>query len=317
MSVEKPKMGKKGAIYEIAKQLTSLRKKPISPKVHDIVRENYERTEKENKRVAKPLTDVEVQMAIWGYSELDALIELHPNITNGILIDTNILVAATYEMDRYHDVAKGFIDRLIVKNIPLYCNVNIRAEFLDMHRRIIASEAILGFAKICNKSELPPDLANELTNYRRRCDNHEEKKPDAPPLRLSDSEIKDFRKKMVKVRGCGTDLWTELSSDQIVSKIETVWNNTEVGLGLNFLSLRKEDQENYLNKKPEWDDVLKLMSNPGLSSYDAMIINMFFSSKFEAIASSDSDIAIALQKRGLNDKHAIVPDALKDEFSIL
>ena len=36
-------------------------------------------------------------MALWGYSELDALTEIHPNIKNGILIDTNIFVAATYE----------------------------------------------------------------------------------------------------------------------------------------------------------------------------------------------------------------------------
>lgn len=253
-------------------------------------------------------------MALWGYSELDSIIEVHPNIQKGILIDTNILVAATYEMDKYHDVAKGFIDKLVSNSIPLYCNVNIRAEFLDIHRRIIASEVLLGFAKNCNKEELPPELASELSNYRRKCDNHEKKKPNDPPPRLSDAEIKKFRMQMIKVKGCGTDLWTELSSDQIVSKIETVWSNTESDLGLNFLSLRKEDQENYLNKKPDWEDVMKLMSNPGLSSYDAMIINMFFSSKFEAIASSDSDIAIALQKSGLIDKHAIIPDELKDEL---
>lgn len=254
-------------------------------------------------------------MALWGYSELDVLIESHPNIKNGILIDTNILVAATYDMDKYNEVAKKFIDSLIGNQIPLYCNVNIRAEFLDIHRRIIASEAILGFENICDKPLLPPSLASDLSSYRRRWDNHYKNKPDDPPLRLSDSEIKNFRMQMVKVKGVGTDLWTILSSDQIDTKLETVWNDAETKLGLNFLSLRKEDQEQYLNKKPEWDDVVKLMSNPGLSSYDAMIVNMFFVSKFEVIASSDSDIAIALQKSCLSDKHAIIPDELKVEFN--
>lgn len=60
MSEQKPKLGKKGSIKEIAKELTELRKKPISPKVHDIVRENYERTQKDNKKVAKPSGDLEV-----------------------------------------------------------------------------------------------------------------------------------------------------------------------------------------------------------------------------------------------------------------
>lgn len=101
-------------------------------------------------------------MAIWGYSELDALIDGHPNVKNGILIDTNILVAATYDLDKYHEVAKAFIDELLSHKIPLYCNVNIRAEFLDIHRRIVASEAILGFAKTCNKEKLPSELASDL-----------------------------------------------------------------------------------------------------------------------------------------------------------
>lgn len=59
MSEQKPKIGKKGAIREIAKQLTELRKKPLSKKVFDIVEENFERTQK-NKKVAKPVGDLEV-----------------------------------------------------------------------------------------------------------------------------------------------------------------------------------------------------------------------------------------------------------------
>lgn len=59
MTEQKPKIGKKGAIHEIAKKLTELRQKPISPKVHDIVRENFEKTQKENKKVAKPAGDLE------------------------------------------------------------------------------------------------------------------------------------------------------------------------------------------------------------------------------------------------------------------
>ena len=57
MSEQKPKIGKKGTIREIAKQLTELRKKPISKKVFDIVEENYRRGEK-NKKVAKPTEDL-------------------------------------------------------------------------------------------------------------------------------------------------------------------------------------------------------------------------------------------------------------------
>lgn len=60
MSEQKPKVGKKGAIQKIAKELAELRNKPISSKVHDIVRENFERAQKQDKRAAKSSGDLEV-----------------------------------------------------------------------------------------------------------------------------------------------------------------------------------------------------------------------------------------------------------------
>ena len=59
MTEQKAKIGKKVAIHDIAKKLTELRQKPISSRVHDIVRESYERTQKDNKKVAKPSGDLE------------------------------------------------------------------------------------------------------------------------------------------------------------------------------------------------------------------------------------------------------------------
>lgn len=90
-----------------------------------------------------------------------------------------------------------------------------------------------------------------------------------------------------------------------------IWNSTEEKLGLNFLSLRKEDQEKHLHQKPEWGGVTDLISKFGLSSSDAMILNMFISSKFEAIASSDVDIALTIKAMNLETRHSIVPDRRK------
>ena len=86
-------------------------------------------------------------MAIWGYSELDSLLVKNHMAHNGFLVDTNILVSATYDLDKFHDDSADFIEKIINKNIPLYCNVNIRSEFLEIHRRILFSEAILDFER--------------------------------------------------------------------------------------------------------------------------------------------------------------------------
>jgi hypothetical protein len=254
-------------------------------------------------------------MALWGYSELDELLKAHPNAKKGFLIDTNILVAATYDLDKYNEIAVNFIDSLADREIPLYCNVNIRSEFLEIHRRIVISEAILDFEVKCDKTMLPPELASELTSYRNSYERKRKNKPDEPPRKLSESEIKAFKLMMVNIQGnSGDDLWTEFCDNNIGTQIIELWEETEIEFGLNFLSLRKEDQELHLNQKPEWEDVVKLMSNPGLSSADAMIVNMLYVSKFEVIASSDVDIAIALKKSRLSDKHAIVPDELKAQL---
>lgn len=59
MANEKPKIGKKGALREVTKKLTELRKKPISKEVFEIVQENFDRNQK-SKKIAK--TDKEVDI---------------------------------------------------------------------------------------------------------------------------------------------------------------------------------------------------------------------------------------------------------------
>ena len=59
MLEQKPKLGKIGALKEVTKKLTELRKKPLSKKVFDIVQENYDRPQPNqgNKKIAKPKND--------------------------------------------------------------------------------------------------------------------------------------------------------------------------------------------------------------------------------------------------------------------
>lgn len=140
-------------------------------------------------------------MNIWGYSELDILLETHPGVQNGIIVDTNILVSATYDSDKYYDDSMALIEALIGRKIPLFCNVNIRSEFLEIHRRILFSEAILDFEKECIKTLLPSALAGELTSFRAKYERRLKEKPDDTPLKLSETDIKEFKLKMTKVAG--------------------------------------------------------------------------------------------------------------------
>ncbi len=61
MLEQKPKLGKIGALKEVTKKLTELRKKPLSKKVFEIVHENYDRQQPNqgNKKIAKTKSDLE------------------------------------------------------------------------------------------------------------------------------------------------------------------------------------------------------------------------------------------------------------------
>lgn len=249
-------------------------------------------------------------MNVYGYSQFTELLNKNPGIAKGIIIDTNILVAATYDLDKFNEDALIFLDCLVAEKIPLFCNVNIRSEFLEIHRRILFSEAILDFERDCKKNLLSPTLSSMLTNYRMKYERRQKNKPDEPPLKLSESEIKDFKMEMVQIKSNTKDLWTELCESRIGNKLGEVWSETEKSLNLNFLSLREDDQRFHLNEKPNWDSVTTLMSSRGLSSSDSMILNMFFVSKFEAIASSDVDIAYAVITENRNNKICIIPNSL-------
>lgn len=159
-------------------------------------------------------------------------------------------------------------------------------------------------------------MAGKLTNLRTKAERRKKENPDGAPLRLSEAEIKNFKLEMIGVQNDdgSKSLWHSLCGSLVGNKLSTLWGETENVLALNFLSLRKEDQVEYLNEKPNWDDAMMLIEQEGLSSADAMILNMFNASKFEAIVTSDADIAISVLNVVKPPKMCFVPDELRDRL---
>ncbi|OFZ28782.1 MAG: hypothetical protein A2622_06785 [Bdellovibrionales bacterium RIFCSPHIGHO2_01_FULL_40_29] len=254
---------------------------------------------------------------LWGYSDLYNLIDQRPNLKLGMMIDTNLLIAATYDSDENYEKTKEFLDLVFENEIPLYCNVNVKAEFLEIHRRIIFTEAIVGFAEVIEIGKLPPTLASKITTLNNRITriekkNTEENLNSPKVLRLSEAEIKDFKLEMLRVSNSGGEnLWYELCELRVGDKISSLWEETKEGFGLNFIGTRKEDQDNHLKHEPDWNRATALMEKQGLSSADAMIVNMFLASKFDLLITSDNEVAIAILKNGNIPQGCIVPERVK------
>jgi predicted nucleic acid-binding protein len=244
---------------------------------------------------------------LWGYSEFEELLKNNPSINTGILVDTNVLISATYDMDLFYEETTNFLDILVDKCIPLFCNVNVRSEFLEIHRRIIFTEALLSFESVTKGSALGIEFRKKLSSLRTNQKTREDQGRQS--VRLSEADIKTFKSLMLQEDD--GKLWTKFSTEYIGSSLIDVWSSTVENIGLNPLSLRKEDHEKYIITSPDWKDTVHLMSSHGISSSDAMIINMFRSSKFEVLASSDSDIGLTVNQLKLERKFCILPDEVK------
>lgn len=246
---------------------------------------------------------------VLGYSDFLKALTDKPSLKNGLVVDTNVLISATYDSDNFFEPTTQFFDYLAENKIPIYCNVNVRAEFLEIHRRIIFTESLIDFFHEVNRSLLPTDVSAQLGKWsasnKRRVDEQR------PPLRLSEAEIKKIKLDLMQIVDGDRNLWTALCENKIGNKLESLWIQTEEELGLNFLSTRNEDSSPLFKSSPEWSGAVKLIEKHGLSSSDAMIVNMFFCSSLGAIVSSDQEVAHIVGRSETPDKICFVPDSLK------
>ena len=93
-------------------------------------------------------------------------------------------------------------------------------------------------------------------------------------------------------------------------KLAPIWSDAEKELGLNFISLRSEDNSSYLDKIPDWEDVISMMGKYGIGSSDAMILNMFLCSKIPVLLTTDLEMAECAAEESHGTKFIFVPDSL-------
>lgn len=247
---------------------------------------------------------------IFGYRDFEKKLTQNVGLSSGLVLDSNVLISATYELDPFHDETLEFLDVVHGNSIPLFCNVNARAEFLEIHRRIIFTEALIDIARRVNHSQIPQELNSKLNSLLTRARSSETKQ--LQPLRLSEKEIKKFKELMsdAALNQSGKSAWEIFCETQIKGKLGRAWQYVEDEIGVNFLSLRKEDVEQHIDQPPQWESVVGLIENHGLSSSDAMILNMFFVSKFEVLVTSDLEVALTFERIKPEAKICFVPDQL-------
>ena len=238
-------------------------------------------------------------------SQLDQL-EKSPN---GCLVDTNILFALNNSCEKFHeDAQKSFCFVREKKHIPVYTNVNIKLEFIDLLRRLIIPKHLMGLYQ--NKEDLGLEIKKKLESLK---DNLNKSELELKTFKLSDWDIKEWRRLLSKIfnhKGReNKNAWEIFCSDYLSGALSDIWYETEKQWDMKLLSY-KTDKALFI-KEPEWNDMISFVEKFGIGSSDAMILNFFLCSKIPLLLTADRDLLYAIEKSNLF-KNKII--AISDTF---
>lgn len=241
------------------------------------------------------------EMGVISIDQLEQLADKNGAIKNGCLVDTNILISVSLPIDPKNSAAEELVQRLAKLKVPLYSNVNIRAEFLEIQRRVLIPETLIEFYEANNEvldEVLTAKLRSIQTSYREAIKNKK-------VYKFSDDRIKEFRALLSTYTLGDKDAWMYFCENFLAPQLESVWDEVVRICRLNFIKIRDGEQHPLLTTKVSWDGVTHIMGKYGLGSADSMILNLLLSSKLEVVATADGDIQYIAESLGEQGKFVL------------
>ncbi len=200
-------------------------------------------------------------MSVIRSKDLLTFLNSNPSMKKGCLVDTNILFAANYSFDRFHEPAIEIFDTLIKERVPRFVNVNVRSEFINLTRKVVIAHALMD-AFHAEGKRLPYDVYNKLKSIRKRS---LDKENIDSLFRIQDSEIESVRNLFINYYpDQHQDLWDWFCEDHLVGKIASEWNWVEEDFGINFLNLRHAESYYHLIDELRWSDAVSIVERTAI-----------------------------------------------------
>ncbi len=243
---------------------------------------------------------------IYPFSEFNELARTR-DFSLGSFVDTNLLIATLYETHPFNEVSSDLFMEIAQRNLPLYTTVTVRTEYLDFIRRLTITERLMELLSEASSYRLSERVKAELKKHKQWM-YQEEARGNLPVL--TDARIKSCKQVFEPLKHSGNMGWLHFCSMHLSGSLLKQWSNIEKSFGINYLQLRGSESEEFLNKPIEWGDMFSISEKTGASSSDSMILNAFFTSKFQSIFSADWDVAYAVAAEKNPEKICFVPDSL-------
>ncbi len=200
---------------------------------------------------------------------------------------------------------KIFFNDLSEIGVPVFTNVTIRSEFIELHRRVMIPEGLGDLATSGNL--IVANLKNELKVVQTQLS---KSRIDGKPLKFAARKIAEWREQLSAHQIDGRDGWELFCRDYLQGKIEPIWTDTCSALNVSFVSTRSGESQGWLTSDLSWEQMVGYVGQFGLGSSDAMILNLFMSSSFGGLVTADRDLIYAFTKLAPNDRFIIIPDSL-------
>jgi len=230
--------------------------------------------------------------------ELAELSRKHSGFSLGCITDTNALFARSMDLDRLNTWADAAFDQFASMGIPVFTNINIRSEFMDLQRRVMIPEGLVTFYED-TKSTLALPIATQIRSLKT---SKQQAALEEKVYKVNDQQMKKYRALF------GRDAWEQFCVDYLHPYLTKVWDLTISELAINFVGTRAIESREYFNRDPSWDDMIDIMGRFGIGSADAMIVNFFLCSKFPLLVTGDEDVAFAVERLSGGSKFVLFPE---------
>lgn len=247
------------------------------------------------------------------FSELELYLDEVRNIPlyKGAILDTNILISASYELrDSYSEVSE-ILEILKGRDYQLFATVNTRAEYLEFRRRVILSENLLDAVDEFAKVKISQRAKAKIQTLKGSLKSSMIADPEKDEI-FNDSQLKKIKKEFSAGPHSGQIGWLEFCSLYLNGKIE-ISDQELLDRGVIYISPNDRAYTDLFHYSVQWKSAIEICERAGTAFSDSMILNVLKSSKLPFIVTLDFDIGYAALSDP-NIKDVVVPDKLYKEY---
>ena len=231
-----------------------------------------------------------------------------PDFFAGAILDTNILIAMSYEVKKEHERVSELLDIAAEEGFRLFATVTTKSEFIEFNRRLVMTESLIDLADPHSKVKIPKagKSAIDVATGSMRAN----AKRGGDPV-FTDTQLKNIKRAFSAGPHSGHIGWLTICREVLSGRLREIESLLDAR-GVEYISPH-DPQREVFERPLEWDDAIKISEVTNISVADAMILNALQATKCQFIISLDFDIGYAALSTPAG-KDVVMPDADVGEF---